>query len=74
MKALKIYRSKLKSHRRIKSTRREDTRETTRRELDMIVVEFTDEDTKQQTLRNARNLRDTECVHQPGQNALRESA
>ncbi|RNA03404.1 hypothetical protein BpHYR1_050160, partial [Brachionus plicatilis] len=60
LETLNIDRSKLKSHRRIKNTGRDDTGEDTRRVLDMIVVEFKDEDTKQQTLRNARNLRDTD--------------
>ncbi|RNA27168.1 hypothetical protein BpHYR1_026662 [Brachionus plicatilis] len=60
LETLNIDRSKLKSHGRIKNTRRDDTGEDARRALDMIVVEFKDEDTKQKKLRNARNLRDTD--------------
>ncbi len=59
LKALKLDRSStVKRIRRIKSKKSNDNQPN--KELDMIVVEFKDEASKQTALREARNLRNTE--------------
>ena len=58
LKVLKVDRNRVRRQRRIKSSDNSERR--SRGDLDMIVVEFKDEQAKLTALRNARNLRDTE--------------
>ncbi|RMZ94315.1 neurogenic locus notch -like protein, partial [Brachionus plicatilis] len=59
LKALKLDRSKtVKRFRRIRNNKSNENR--SKKELDMILVEFKEESSKQTALRNAKNLRGTE--------------